>query len=311
MDASLALILIVIFFLLTIPVLKTSLSRRSGAEADSDAGTSQSAPTGEPRCGNCGYIVRGIASLICPECGADLREAGIDVGRLRSKLPPWSGFLIAFIIWSIALLIVAEPIIDAFEKANPPPYQLNLAFDFVSPGSKAYLKITASMSDTISGSFQQSWTPRSVNYALYLLDGNTTELKVDFKNDRYEYVQSAGRVVRESGAFNSAIMLDWLKASGIDSSNPQVAGEVGEVIAASGKFPSGWGANVGIGTSSWSSGGTIFQTFGSGNMGGSIRPGNSTIAMKVSVALVALWLLGIWFFSRLFWSKRNAVSALR
>lgn len=32
---------------------------------------------GEPRCGRCGYLARGLSELNCPECGADLREVGI------------------------------------------------------------------------------------------------------------------------------------------------------------------------------------------------------------------------------------------
>jgi hypothetical protein len=31
-------------------------------------------------CGRCGYAVRGLQQLACPECGADLREAGIARG---------------------------------------------------------------------------------------------------------------------------------------------------------------------------------------------------------------------------------------
>ncbi len=31
----------------------------------------------DPVCGKCGYIVRGISTLTCPECGSDLREVGI------------------------------------------------------------------------------------------------------------------------------------------------------------------------------------------------------------------------------------------
>ena len=31
----------------------------------------------EAVCGGCGYSVRGLRSLICPECGADLRTVGI------------------------------------------------------------------------------------------------------------------------------------------------------------------------------------------------------------------------------------------
>lgn len=35
---------------------------------------------GEMSCGSCGYAVKGLTQLNCPECGADLREAGINRG---------------------------------------------------------------------------------------------------------------------------------------------------------------------------------------------------------------------------------------
>lgn len=37
--------------------------------------------SGEMACGGCGYAVRGLEALNCPECGADLREVGIDRGK--------------------------------------------------------------------------------------------------------------------------------------------------------------------------------------------------------------------------------------
>jgi|GEM_PF-1875014 len=36
--------------------------------------------SGEMACGRCGYQVRGLEQLNCPECGADLREVGIRRG---------------------------------------------------------------------------------------------------------------------------------------------------------------------------------------------------------------------------------------
>lgn len=40
---------------------------------------------GEMACGRCGYAVRGLEQLACPECGADLREAGIARGGSSGK----------------------------------------------------------------------------------------------------------------------------------------------------------------------------------------------------------------------------------
>ncbi len=42
-------------------------------------------PAGEMACGRCGYAVRGLQQLACPECGADLREAGIARGGSSGK----------------------------------------------------------------------------------------------------------------------------------------------------------------------------------------------------------------------------------
>lgn len=39
----------------------------------------------EPVCARCGYLVRGIAQLRCPECGSDLREVGIIAPGPRKR----------------------------------------------------------------------------------------------------------------------------------------------------------------------------------------------------------------------------------
>ncbi|MEM9414258.1 MAG: hypothetical protein AAGA29_02115 [Planctomycetota bacterium] len=40
---------------------------------------------GEMACGGCGYSVRGLEQLNCPECGADLRTVGIHSGGSAGK----------------------------------------------------------------------------------------------------------------------------------------------------------------------------------------------------------------------------------
>lgn len=37
----------------------------------------------EMACGGCGYAVRGLTQLTCPECGVDLRNAGIHRGKFN------------------------------------------------------------------------------------------------------------------------------------------------------------------------------------------------------------------------------------
>ena len=42
--------------------------------------TSKGGSSSDMTCGKCGYGVRGLSQLSCPECGADLREVGIGRG---------------------------------------------------------------------------------------------------------------------------------------------------------------------------------------------------------------------------------------
>ncbi len=56
-------------------------------------------PGSLPTCGACGYVVRGVSTLACPECGADLREAGIIGPRQKGRVNP----LLFLLLWSMTL----------------------------------------------------------------------------------------------------------------------------------------------------------------------------------------------------------------
>ena len=51
----------------------------------------------EPRCAACGYIIAPGSSVICPECGGDLREVGLVTATTRPvrSAGPW--YLLAFL----------------------------------------------------------------------------------------------------------------------------------------------------------------------------------------------------------------------
>ena len=65
--------------------------------------TSGSGGSGEMSCGACGYAVRGLTQLNCPECGVDLREAGINkgasVGRRATGMILTIGSLSVFLLF--------------------------------------------------------------------------------------------------------------------------------------------------------------------------------------------------------------------
>lgn len=56
----------------------------------------------EMSCGGCGYAVRGLEALNCPECGADLRQVGIQKGQSGGK----RGLGIALTVGTSLLLLL-------------------------------------------------------------------------------------------------------------------------------------------------------------------------------------------------------------
>ncbi len=52
-----------------------------------------------PTCATCGYGVRGLAGLECPECGADLREVGITTPKQRGVVSP----VLFVLMWTLLL----------------------------------------------------------------------------------------------------------------------------------------------------------------------------------------------------------------
>src|SRR6188474_1599547 len=61
-----------------------------------------------PRCGACGYDTTGLTTLTCPECGADLRAAGITRGRPTSTPGGFAASAFLFVVlWAVCGLILA------------------------------------------------------------------------------------------------------------------------------------------------------------------------------------------------------------
>jgi len=57
---------------------------------------------GDMSCGGCGYAVRGLEGLNCPECGADLRQVGINRGQNTSK----RGFMVVMTVVGVAYAFI-------------------------------------------------------------------------------------------------------------------------------------------------------------------------------------------------------------
>lgn len=92
-------------------------------------------------CGGCGYSVRGVSELWCPECGADLREVGIEPPRAsRSSKTLWiplliiALFFIGFILVSLLMWNESPSVGPAKRGPMPPnPVPQKSSSTYISP----------------------------------------------------------------------------------------------------------------------------------------------------------------------------------
>lgn len=76
-------------------------------------------------CGQCSYSARGLTTVHCPECGADLRRAGIvSVDFRRNKRLLYVGLLL--FLW-FALLSILILFLYIEQQLNSPAWQRALA----------------------------------------------------------------------------------------------------------------------------------------------------------------------------------------
>jgi hypothetical protein len=72
-------------------------------------------------CGKCGYPVRGISELKCPECGADLTEAGIiRGGNARDKFVaflPSLAYTLALVVVAFIALQIVKMMLPVYSEA--------------------------------------------------------------------------------------------------------------------------------------------------------------------------------------------------
>jgi len=217
---------------------------------------------GLPCCGRCGYTVRGISKLVCPECGADLREVGINMpGQGGSAL---FGCLIP-VAYSIVIFIFASLIAGVLSNFLPTYSNENIEV-YLSPGSDQYDQVSVGLDATFvnssgsynpglslsSSSFTSSSGQRSATISitgasknqkltdLYLkVDpktiSSTASMQQSFNIDPITRVatwnDSAGKSFNSAAAFASQDVLAFLGSAGADITRSDVQLEAQELHA--------------------------------------------------------------------------------
>lgn len=245
---------------------------------------------GGPRCGACGYDVRGAASLECPECGADLRYAGILPPhlRLRSRGLSTGGKIV---LWLLFVAVVAGATSAMLAATVLPRVQtMQMSHRLRSPQSQTYLGVrieSVAERTVLPMSPQRFERLRGATVlSLELSDGTLRELQVDANNARWRPVVSP-ESPWVAQPFTAADLERFYADAGLDPADERVAAEIVAVCqglngVVAGKLIS---ISAGSSSSSRSTGGSAFSSAGSSSSGSS---GTSGLA---SGLVVLAWLV--------------------
>jgi hypothetical protein len=168
-------------------------------------------------CGACGYSVVGLTSMICPECGGDLRQVGI----LTPHTPRQGGSLVGGALLFTALLgFVAIEASAALYSVLPQRRTYSQHLRLLTPKSGAYREVHFGVEGI-------AWAKTGPDPAVEIelvpnvgAAGTATSpprLRL-IPDGGYEYVGPGSARVAKPGRFGATAVLEWLKTAGIDTS---------------------------------------------------------------------------------------------
>lgn len=209
-----------------------------------------------PSCGSCGYSVRGVSELVCPECGADLKVVGIlKPGQRRTSV--LAGCLMPLVVtigmWALAVagMVLAQRMLPSFDHGHAdfllrPESGEYESIDFicnatwVTPASATSswssfdanvtygsglpvmdFSIYPSATRTIVDTVDLVLEPKSTNHGASTTFQASIEPdsgKMAWMDANMQWHTSAGRVTQQD-------ILDFLGAHGADTTRPDVQAE--------------------------------------------------------------------------------------
>ena len=237
-----------------------------------------------PRCGSCGYDTTGLTTLTCPECGADLRVAGITRGGPDY---PVAAFAVSLLALAVAWVLCGAIVMDVASSLTPRRQHVRQTTSLTAPRSGAYRGVSV----VASGSGWPDERPAMrVELSLLPLDPNSPPPAPLAASNRI----STGDVIK------------WFSSAGLDTSDTRVRDEAQAValtatrgLRVRGRLGSGfgWGGSSFSSTVGTSGTGTPFNSL-SHNMTGFTSTSSLHTAV-FGVLWVALLVFGIAWLLRL------------
>lgn len=199
------------------------------------------AGTADPACGHCGYLVKGLSTFTCPECGSDLREVGITrrptVGPAGARRSPRSGAAVFLqtVGWKLAFTAgvvagTAGIAINYYDDYLRPHtrFETQTIHGFPHSGAFTAVTVTFGRRETTRGNPRFSHGPPDVSQVRV-----TVELQTG--PDRFLFVRDvlAGTntflvdgLERTTRAPLGQEFRDWMRDHGVNVNDPRVSAEV-------------------------------------------------------------------------------------
>jgi hypothetical protein len=284
------LVLLPVFFMVG-AVVGLFLFRRGGFR-NVDGGT-------DPLCGQCGYCVRGLETMICPECGGDLREVGIITPGSARPMSRGKRLL----LWTLAAPLPALLIYGLLYPLLGPQWMRTTQRRVIfSQSSYCFVTITANAhgKKLVFGNPSAKWAP--VPPEVLFLSHNKVNSSMDVRLPvkTFRYLNAAGKPV--SGNFDAKAIETWLNDAGF--TDPRVAERANDIAASVAEMGTPAGAGFthfpndrwapGVPTGGAHPTFTVTQT----------QP-NELTAIAGIVVLIFVWLAGLPFVLR--WRTRRRV----
>ena len=200
-------------------------------------GTLAQARVTDPSCGSCGYCVRGLERLTCPECGGDLREVGIvtpgaarPMGR-GAKLALWTALSIA------PALIFAQALAPRITPYNATATRNRTIF-VRAPAVNCTIQVMQTGTKRMIGrpAFNTPVAPQTMT--LTMASPSKSTVDVDLATGEARFSDSAGTLIK--GPFDAAFIAQWINACGMN--HPAVAERAQDIFAAIDEMTAGGGA---------------------------------------------------------------------
>jgi hypothetical protein len=164
-----------------------------------------------PRCGRCNYIVRGVPTFTCPECGSDLREVGILTARSATRA---AGPVPYIAIWTLVLLLIGIPLTAILVRVLPLWWHYSMQrYVFVQDRAlnTTILATGARTGFGLESKFSAASPPKADSITLRIQNApSRSDLVADPHSGAYCYTDASGAFVSRPTGFGPQSIRDWL-----------------------------------------------------------------------------------------------------